>query len=78
LPAFLPSGIVLALAYEGIVGALARGPVRVVAPVVATQSLWTVVLAVVVLGRAPERVGFRLLLAALLMAAGTSLVGAAR
>lgn len=78
LPPYLPAGVVLAVAYEGLVGALARGTVVVVAPLVATQSLWTVLLALFVLGRANDAIGRRLVIAALLMAAGTGLVGAFR
>jgi drug/metabolite transporter (DMT)-like permease len=78
LPAYAVAGVVLAIAYEGLVGALSRGRVVVVAPVVATQSLWTVLLSLAVFGRAREAIGPRLALAALLMVAGTALVGAFR
>ncbi len=77
-PKFLLSGLVLALAYEGLVGALARGRVGIVAPLVATQSLWAIAFASLVLGRASERIGLRLVLAAALMAVGTALVGVYR
>ena len=41
-PAFAPAGVALGLAYASIVAALDRGPVTVVAPLNATQSLWGV------------------------------------
>jgi len=56
---------------------LSRGDVTVVAPLNATQSLWAVLLAAAVLGRA-EAVGPRLVLAAAFVVAGGVLVGATR
>jgi len=77
LVAFAPSGLTLGLAYTCLVEGLDRGRVTVVAPLNATQSLWSVVIAAAVLGRS-ELVGRRTLLAGLLVVAGGALVGAAR
>lgn len=77
-PAYLPAGVVFAISFEGLVGALDRGQVVVVAPLVATQTMWTVAFALIVLGQARERVGLRLVGAAALMVSGTALVGAYR
>jgi drug/metabolite transporter (DMT)-like permease len=74
---FLPAGLCLGLAYVTLVIAFSLGSVTVVAPLNATQSLWGVLLAALVLGRA-EAVGARLVLASLLVVAGGVLVGIAR
>lgn len=73
--AFLPAGLALGLAYVALVAAFDRGSVTLVAPFNATQSLWGVLLAAIVLGRS-DAVGRRLILAALLMVGGSALVGA--
>jgi len=49
----------------------------VVTPLYATESLWTVLLAWIFLGRS-ERIGARLLTAAGLMVGGAALIGAFR
>jgi len=77
LPAFAPAALCLGLAYIALLLAFSRGDVTVVAPLNATQSLWGVLLAAAVLGRA-EAVGPRLVLAAALVVAGGILVGATR
>ena len=77
LPAFVPAGVCLGLAYVALLVALDEGEVTVVAPLNATQSLWAVAFAAVFLGRT-EAVGARLVLAALLIVAGAVLVGATR
>jgi drug/metabolite transporter (DMT)-like permease len=77
LPAFPPAAVCLAFAYIALLLAFSRGEVTVVAPLNATQSLWGVLLAAAVFGRA-EAVGFRLVLAAALVVAGGVLVGATR
>ena len=59
------------------VEAFDRGRVTVVAPLNATQSLWAVLLAALVLGRS-EAIGRRLVLAAVLVVAGGVLIGATR
>jgi drug/metabolite transporter (DMT)-like permease len=77
LGSFVPAGVCLGLAYTALLLAFSRGDVTVVAPLNATQSLWGVLLAALVLGRA-EAIGPRLVLASLLVVAGGVLVGVAR
>jgi drug/metabolite transporter (DMT)-like permease len=74
---FALSGIVTAVAQAALFGALDRAPVTVAAPLVGTGVLWTVVLAAIFLGRS-ELVGPRLVVVALLVVAGGTLVGATR
>jgi drug/metabolite transporter (DMT)-like permease len=74
---FAPSGVVTALAYATLLEALDRARVTVVAPLMGTGVLWTVVFASVFLGRS-ELVGRRLVVVALLVVAGSTLVGATR
>ncbi len=76
-PAFAPAGVALGLAYVSIVAALDRGPVTVVAPLNATQSLWGVVFAALLIGSA-EMIGRRTVLASVLVVAGAVLIGATR
>lgn len=76
--AFMPfalSGIVTAVAQATLFEALDRGRVTVVAPLVGTGVLWTVVFAAAFLGRS-ELVGRRLVVVALLVVAGSTLVAA--
>jgi drug/metabolite transporter (DMT)-like permease len=75
--AFVPAGLCLGLAYAALVEAFDRGRVTVVAPLNATQSLWAVLLAALVLGRS-EAIGRRLVLAAVLVVAGGVLIGITR
>jgi uncharacterized membrane protein len=56
---------------------LDRARVTVVAPIVGTGVLWTVVFAAAFLGRS-ELIGRRLVVVALLVVAGSTLVGATR
>ena len=77
IPAFAPAGVALGLAYASIVVALDRGRVTVVAPLNATQSLWGVVLAALLIGRA-EMIGRRTVVAGVLVVAGAVLIGATR
>lgn len=77
VPAFAPAGVALGLAYASIVVALDRGRVTVVAPLNATQSLWGVVLAALLIGRA-EMIGRRTVAAGLLVVAGAVIIGATR
>jgi drug/metabolite transporter (DMT)-like permease len=77
LPAFLPAAVLLATAYAALLEAFDRGRVTVVAPLNATQSLWAVVLSAVFLRRS-ESIGRRLVLAAILIVAGSALIGATR
>jgi drug/metabolite transporter (DMT)-like permease len=77
LAPFAASGVVTALAQATLFEALDRARVTVVAPLVGTGVLWTVVFAAIFLGRS-EPVGRRLVLVALLIVAGSTLVGATR
>jgi drug/metabolite transporter (DMT)-like permease len=78
--AFLPyasSGVVLAIGQGALFEALDRARVTVVAPLVGTGVLWTVVLAAIFIGRS-ELIGRRLIVVALLVVAGGTLVGVTR
>ena len=78
--AFMPfasSGLVTALAQATLFEALDRARVTVVAPLTGTGVLWTVVFAAIYLGRS-ELLGRRLVMVALLVVAGSTLVGATR
>jgi drug/metabolite transporter (DMT)-like permease len=72
--AFAPAGIVFGLSYVCLFEAYYRGLVTVVSPLVATESLWGVLLAALVLGRS-ERVGPRLVFGATLVVVGGALIG---
>jgi drug/metabolite transporter (DMT)-like permease len=74
---FSGSGLVTAVAQWTLFEALERGRVTVVAPLVGTGVVWTVVFAAIFLRRR-EVVGRRLVVVALLVMAGGSLVGATR
>jgi drug/metabolite transporter (DMT)-like permease len=74
---FASSGIVTAVAQTTLFEAFDRARVTVVAPLVGTGVLWTVVFAAIFLGRS-ELVGRRLVTVALLVVAGGTLVGATR
>lgn len=74
---FLVSGLIYGLAYAFLLTAFDRGRVTVVAPLYATESLWAVVISALIL-RSAERVGVRLLAAALLVVAGGALIGGFR
>ena len=74
---FAASGIVTALAQVTLFEALDRARVTIVAPLVGTGVLWTVVFAAIFLGRS-EPVGRRLFVVALLVVAGGALVGVTR
>jgi drug/metabolite transporter, DME family len=74
---YASSGVVTALAQATLFEALDRGRVTVVAPIVGTGVFWTVVFAAIFLGRS-ELVGRRLFVVALLVVAGSTLVGATR
>lgn len=76
-PAFASSGALAALAQVTLFEALDRARVTVVAPLAGTGVLWTVVFAALFLGRS-ELVGRRLVVVALLVVAGGTLVGATR
>ena len=74
---WLPSGVLFALSYAALFEAYDRGRVTVVSPLVATESLWGVIFAALVLRRS-ELIGRRLVLGAALIAAGSALIGATR
>jgi drug/metabolite transporter (DMT)-like permease len=76
LPAFAPAGLMLALAYACLFVAFDHGSVSVVAPLNATQSLWAVAFAALVLGISAELIGRRLVVAAVLVVCGAALIGA--
>lgn len=75
VPAFAPAGVMLALAYALLFEAFDHGSVSVVAPLNATQSLWAVAFAALVLGVSAELIGRRLVVASLLVVAGAALIG---
>jgi drug/metabolite transporter (DMT)-like permease len=78
--AFLPfawSGVVLAVGQGALFEALDRARVTVVAPLAGTGVLWTVVLSAIFIGRS-ELIGRRLIVVALLVVAGGTLVGVTR
>lgn len=76
-PPFASSGLLAALAQVTLFEALDRARVTVVAPLAGTGVLWTVVFAAIFLGRS-ELVGRRLVVVALLVVAGSAVVGATR
>jgi drug/metabolite transporter (DMT)-like permease len=71
---FLPAGLLFGLSYAALFEAYYRGRVSVVAPLVATESLWGVLFASLFLRRS-ELVGRRLVLGAGLIVAGGVLIG---
>ena len=75
--AFVPAGVLFGFSYICLFEAYYRGLVTVVSPLVATESLWGVLLSAVVL-RQSERVGVRLAAGALLVVCGGVLIGAFR
>lgn len=74
---FLPMGVVAGFASLAVLEGLDRGPVTVVAPLIATQTLWVVLLSTVFIGRS-EVIGSRLVTAAVCIVAGGALVGIGR
>jgi drug/metabolite transporter (DMT)-like permease len=74
---FAGSAIVIAAGQATLFEALDRGRVTVVAPLVGTGVLWTIVFAALFLGRS-ELVGPRLVLVGLLVVAGGTVVAATR
>jgi drug/metabolite transporter (DMT)-like permease len=71
------SALLLGAAYTCLLEALDRGRVTVVAPLYATESLWAVLFAALLL-RSSESVGRRLVAAAVLMVLGGALIGISR
>ncbi|HEY1370642.1 MAG TPA: DMT family transporter [Gaiellaceae bacterium] len=78
VPAFAPAAILLAVSYDLLFEAFDRGRVSIVAPLNATQSLWAVVFAALVVGAASEAIGRRLVVAGLLIVGGGALIGVVR
>lgn len=74
---YVPVGLFLGSSYVALFEAYYRGRVTVVSPLVATESLWGVVLSALLLRRS-ELVGRRLALGATLVVAGGALIGIAR
>jgi drug/metabolite transporter (DMT)-like permease len=74
---FLVSGLLFGVSYSALFEAYYRGRVSVVAPLVATESLWGVLFSGLLLRRS-ELVGRRLVLGATLIVAGGVLIGAWR
>jgi drug/metabolite transporter (DMT)-like permease len=77
LPHFLPAGLLFGLSYVSLYEAFFRGRLSVVAPLVATESLWGVGLSALFL-RDTEKVGRRLVIGALFVVAGGVLIGISR
>jgi drug/metabolite transporter (DMT)-like permease len=75
--AFVPAGLCYGLSYVFLFEAFSRGRVSVVSPIVATESLWGVMLSWLVL-RKSEHVGVRLVAGAVLVVAGGVLIGVYR
>lgn len=78
IPAFAKAGVVLGLAYSCLLEAFDRGRVTIVAPLNATQSLWAVVFAAVLIGRRHEGIGPRLVAASCLVVLGGAIIGIVR
>ena len=72
-----PAGAMFGLSYVLLFEAYWRGRVSVVSPLVATESLWGVALSALLIRRT-EGVGRRLAVGALLVVAGSALIGATR
>ena len=77
LPAFAAAGVTLGLAYASLVEAFDHGRVSIVAPLNATQSLWAVILAAVLIGRS-EEIGRRTVFSGLLVVAGGAMISVLR
>jgi S-adenosylmethionine uptake transporter len=77
LAPFLAAGLTLGFAYACLVEGFSHGRVTVVAPLNATQSIWGVVFAAVLVGRS-ERIGPRTVFAGVLVVAGSALISATR
>jgi uncharacterized membrane protein len=74
---FVLSGLVYGVSYACLYSAFDRGRVTIVAPLVATESLWAVLISMVVL-RHSERIGPRLLVASALVVGGGALISGFR
>lgn len=74
---FVLSGLVYGASYACLYSAFDRGRVTIVAPLVATESLFAVLISMIVLRRS-ERIGPRLLVAAALVVGGGALISSFR
>ena len=74
---FVGVGVAFGLSYVSLFEAYYRGRVTVVSPLVATESLWGVALALLLIRR-HEHIGRRLVAGAVLVVAGAALIGALR
>jgi len=74
---FAPAGVFFGLSYVCLFEAYWRGRVTVVSPLVATESLWGVGLSALLI-RHTEGVGRKLALGAVLVVAGSAVIGALR
>lgn len=74
---WLVPGACIGLSYLALFEALYRGEVSIVAPIIGTESLWGVALSALFLRRS-EAIGVRLVLGALLVVAGSVLIGLSR
>jgi uncharacterized membrane protein len=72
-----PAGVCFGLSYVCLFEAYFRGRVSVVSPLVATESLWGVLLSALLI-RHTEGVGRKLVFGAVLVVAGGVLIGIAR
>jgi uncharacterized membrane protein len=77
LKRLLPAGLCFGLSYVLLFEAYWRGRVTVVSPLVATESLWGVGLSALLI-RHTEGMGKRLAVGAILVVAGSALIGATR
>jgi uncharacterized membrane protein len=77
VPRFLLPGLLLGASYVFLFEAYYRGRVSVVSPLVATESLFGVLFAVLLLRRS-ELVGRHVVFGAVLVVAGAALIGATR
>ncbi len=74
---FVPVGVLFGLSYLSLFEAYYRGRVTVVSPIVATESLWGVLLAAIFIGRS-EKIGPRLVAGAICIVAGGALIAVVR
>jgi drug/metabolite transporter (DMT)-like permease len=71
---FVPAGVCFGLSYVLLFEAYYRGRVTVVSPLVATETLWGVGLAALLIGRG-ERIGRYVVVGAVLVVVGAALIG---
>jgi drug/metabolite transporter (DMT)-like permease len=71
-----PAGVLFVVAYVCFVAAYERGRVVVVSPLTAAEALWAMLFATLLIGRAREGIGGRVLVACALVGLGTTVVAA--